>query len=191
MMSDKSHFRVQLSLKLNEFKRAYRSNLSPKIRSELNLNTLNITRKQTKSMSDQQLFETCHDLTGKLTEFLSENNKKHAGLNLFIRTMQETLNEYTVIGNAVVHEKSFCNKHILNVIQHTQSIQYSVNNSSLQEIKSSGKALIEFGREDYVDQLIELMMKNKDHCSYFSRLASYFINLKKAYDDDPLSSIPN
>lgn len=86
----------------------------------------------------------------------------------------------------MIHEKSFCQKHLLNVIQHTQSLQLSINKQSLDAIQNSGKTLIEIGDEQCINQLIELMQQHQDQSRYFSQLANYFLSLKAVYDNNPL-----
>ena len=186
-MQEKSLFRKNMSQKLGEFKRAYRSNLSPVIRKEMQLSALNITRKQTQNMSDIELYRTCCDMIEKIQCYQSTKEKRHLGLDAFAESLEKMLGEYCIFDEKVVHQKSFCSKHILNIIQHTQTLQMSINNRSLHAIKESGKTLIEFGEEDAIDQLISLMNENEGHSMYFERLATYFTNLKKAYDDDPLA----
>ena len=185
-MTDISFFRKNITGKINEFKRIHRRNLSPKIRESLSLTTLNITRKQTKEMSDVDLYNAALSLTQIIDSFQKNLEKRHAGLDIFVQTMLNLLGEYVEYNQNIIHRSNFCNKHMINIIQHVQSLQHSINNRSLRAIKESGQALVEFGDQDSTSKLIDIMKENKDQSRYFAQLAVYFENLNKAYNDDPL-----
>ena len=185
-MNDISFFRKDITVKINEFKRIHRRNLSPKIRESLSLSSLNITRKQTKEMSDIDLYNAAMSLTKTIDTFQNGLEKRHAGLDIFMQTMLTLLSEYVEYNQNIIHKSNFCNKHMINIIQHVHSLQHSINNRSLHAIKESGQALVEFGDQDSTSKLIEIMKENKDQSRYFAQLAVYFENLNKAYNHDPL-----
>lgn len=184
-MITNTEFRAQIQNKINEFKRIYRSNLSPKWRECIQLESLQIKRKQINSMNDIELYGACKNLTETLNQIQNAKEKRHQGLDHFINDLEETLNHYRLFENTMIHEKSFCQKHLLNIIQHTQNLQLSINKQSLHAIRDSGKTLIELGDEQCINQLITLMQQHEDQSRYFAKLATYFSNLKAVYDNDP------
>ncbi|MBM4210921.1 MAG: hypothetical protein FJ186_00085 [Gammaproteobacteria bacterium] len=185
-MLTNTEFRLQVQNKINEFKRIYRSSLSPKWRASIQLNSLQIKRKQINLMNDKELYHACQNLANTLTHIQEAKEKRHQGLDAFINDLQQTLQHFRLFENIMIHEKSFCQKHLLNVIQHTQSLQLSINKQSLDAIQNSGKTLIEIGDEQCINQLIELMQQHQDQSRYFSQLANYFLSLKAVYDNNPL-----
>ena len=187
-MTESSYFRLTITKKINEFKRIHRRNLSPRIRENLSLSSLNITRKQTKDMSDLELYDTANELIKIIDSFQENLDKRHSGLDTFKDNMHELLGDYVEHNDHIVHRNNFCNKHLINIIQHVQSLQHSINNRSLHAIKESGQALVEFGDQPSTSKLIDMMKENKDQSRYFEQLAVYFENLNKAYNDDPFSS---
>ncbi|MDA9832686.1 hypothetical protein N9C31_03605 [Gammaproteobacteria bacterium] len=185
-MRTNHEFRSQVQKKINDFKRIYRNSLSSKWREDVPLDSLKIKRKHIARMNDNELYDVCQNLASTLNDLQKSKIRRHQGMDAFIHDLQKTLKDYRLFENMMIHEKSFCQKHLLNIIQHTQSLQFSINKQSLHAIRHSGKLLIEIGDEQCVSQMINLMHENKDQSRYFAQLATYFSSLKAVYDDDPL-----
>ena len=126
MQQTSSEFGSEIRECLTQFKQVFRSN-PQKLRSAIDIEKLQIKRRQLRHYNDTQLYQVVVELIHNLEKIVQDKNMclyEHKGLSSFIEKLQSTLREYTIQNQSVIHIGKYSVRIHLNLVQDLALLQH-------------------------------------------------------------------
>jgi len=130
MKQQSSEFGTEIRAHLTQFKQICRSNLPKLKRSKININDLQIKRRQLRYYSDSELYQVVKSIIQYVQKTTQDNASElyeHKGMTKFTEELQVILDEYIVQNNSVIHRGKYSARIHLNLVQNIKELEENNN----------------------------------------------------------------
>ncbi len=142
MKQSTSEFGTEIRTYLTQFKQICRSNQPKLKRCNLDVNELQIKRRQLRHYNDTELYMVVEQIIKHIAEITNDPNSElyeHKGMAKFTDELKCILNNYTVQNNNVIHIGKYSARIYLNLLQNLANLNDSytadIENNIIKQIK--------------------------------------------------------
>lgn len=179
-----SEFSLTVKSTLNEFKSIYRRCLPAKIKANIDIKELGISRQELLYASDKILYDKLTDIIDMIENniFCSSNElSEHQGLEDFIDTLKQIQENYSIDRNQVVHKGQQSSKALLNVLQIMEMPDLMLNSMQEQKVQTYFKIIVKLNQRDHVNTLLKALKEKLPENPGFFKEQLFFLQRAKKY----------